>query len=255
MILTDSHAHLYLKEFDDDRSGLMERAIQSGISKMFMPNIDSTTIGDLLKTAADYPDNAFAMMGLHPCSVKDNVEEELRIVKTWLDRKPFAAIGETGLDFYWDVTYKEQQITAFNQQIDWALDYDLPIVIHSRNSTPECIDLIRSKQNGKLKGVFHCFSGTLAEAQEIISLGFYLGIGGVVTFKKSSLPEILAQVELNHLLLETDAPYLAPVPFRGKRNESSHLVYIARKIADVKDIAVEDVAEITTENTLNLYKT
>jgi TatD DNase family protein len=254
MFLADSHAHLYLEEFKDDRREVMERALKNEVKKIFLPNIDSTTIDDLLQTEAAFPDLAYAMMGLHPCSVKENVEEELEGVKTWLEARPFVAIGETGLDFYWDVAFKEQQIRAFNQQITWALEYDLPVVIHSRNSTEECIDLVRARQKGQLRGVFHCFSGTTAEANAIIDLGFYLGIGGVVTFKKSTLPEVIKDIDLSHILLETDAPYLAPVPFRGKRNESSYIRQVAQKVADIKGVPIEKAAALTTQNALELFR-
>ncbi|MGH2643890.1 MAG: TatD family hydrolase, partial [Chitinophagaceae bacterium] len=215
---------------------------------------DSSTIDALLDFEKNYFGRAFAMMGLHPCSVKENVDQELDIVKHWLSQRKFAAIGEIGLDFYWDVTFKEQQIAAFSAQIDLALQYDLPIVIHSRNSTCECIDIVRSKQHGTLKGVFHCFSGTIAEAEDIIDMGFYLGIGGVVTFKKSMLPEVLEDIDLSHLLLETDSPYLAPVPYRGKRNESSYIPLIAEKIAEIRSVEVAEVADITTKNANRLFQ-
>lgn len=254
MTLTDSHAHLYLDEFDDDRREMMERGFEAGVEKIFLPNIDSSTTDKLLKMEAEYSGNVHAMMGLHPCSVKEDATKELDSVREWLARRSFAAVGEIGLDFYWDVTFKEQQLQAFSQQIDWALEYDLPIVIHSRNSTPECIDVVRSKQNGRLKGVFHCFSGTPEEAAAIIDLGFFLGIGGVLTFKKSTLPELIKNINPDHLLLETDAPYLAPVPFRGKRNESSYIREVAQKIADIKEMPVEEVADITTANAHRLFK-
>lgn len=254
MFLIDSHAHLYLEEFKDDRQEVMDRAAQNEVNKVFLPNIDRSTIDDLLEMEKAFPGRAYAMMGLHPCSVKENVEEELALVKTWLDKRPFAAVGEIGLDFYWDVTFKEQQIQAFRQQISWALEYDLPIVIHSRESTPQCIELVREQQNGHLRGVFHCFSGTAEEAKAIIGLGFYLGIGGVVTFKKSTLPEIIKNISPEHLLLETDSPYLAPVPFRGKRNESSYIRQIAQKTADILEVPIEEIAEATTQNALRLFR-
>lgn len=249
----DSHAHLFLPEFDEDREEMMQRTKDAGVEKIFLPNIDSSTIDALLHFERDFPEHAFAMMGLHPCSVKENVDHELDIVKHWLSQRKFAAVGEIGLDFYWNTTFKEQQIATFNTQIDWALQYNLPIVIHSRNSTRECIDMVRSKQNGHLKGIFHCFSGTAAEAHEIMGLGFYLGIGGVVTFKKSTLPEIIKDIDLSHLLLETDAPYLAPAPHRGKRNESSYIPLIAEKIAEIKSVEVEEVAKATTGNANKLF--
>ena len=253
MVLIDSHSHLYLEEFKEDRPEMMERAQKAGVDKIFLPNIDSNTVEDMLQLEADFPGRVFAMMGLHPCSVNENVERELTLVRDWLSKRNFAAVGEIGLDFYRDITYKQQQIEAFSHQIDWALEYDLPIVIHSRNSTRECIDIIRSKQAGNLRGVFHCFSGTLAEANEIIGLGFYLGIGGVLTFKKSTLPAIIKEIELRRLVLETDSPYLAPVPFRGKRNESSYVKAVAEKLAEIKSVSLDEVATVTTENALQLF--
>lgn len=250
----DSHAHLFLPEFREDSDAVMQRSRDAGIEKVFLPNIDSSTIDDLLFFEKKFSAQAYAMMGLHPCSVKENTDFELEIVKQQLSQRKFAAIGEIGLDFYWDITFKEQQISAFGTQIDWALEYELPIVIHSRNSTRECIEIVCSKQNGELRGVFHCFSETVEEAHEIIDLGFYLGIGGVITFKKSTLPETVKDIDLSHLLLETDSPYLAPVPYRGKRNESSYIPLIAEKIANIKGIEVEEVARITTENANRLFK-
>lgn len=253
-MMTDTHAHLYLEDFDNDRKALMQRALDNGVTKVFLPNIDGSTIEPLLKMEKDFAGQAYAMMGLHPCYVKENVEEELQQVKKWLDKRPFAAIGEIGLDFYWDTTFKEQQVEAFLRQTGWALEYDLPVVIHARNSLDECIDGVRQKQDGNLKGIFHCFSGTLEQAREIISLGFFLGIGGMVTFKNTSLPAILKEIDLSHLVLETDAPYLTPVPHRGKRNESSYIPLIASRIAEIKEIPLKQVAEATTENALNLYR-
>lgn len=250
----DSHAHLFLPEFNEDCEAVMLRAKDAGIKKIFLPNIDSSTTDDLLKFEKRFPEHTFAMMGLHPCSVKENVQDELDLIKHWFSQRQFAAVGEIGLDFYWDVTFREQQFAAFKIQIDLALQYNLPVVIHSRNSIRECIDIVRSRQNGHLTGVFHCFSGTTAEAREIIDLGFYLGIGGVVTFKKSTLPEIIKNIDLSHLLLETDAPYLAPVPHRGKRNESCYIPLIAEKIADIKNRGVNEVAKATTENAERLFK-
>jgi TatD DNase family protein len=250
----DSHAHLYLPEFDEDRAAMMQRVKDAGIEKIFLPNIDSSTIDALLNFEREFSERAYAMMGLHPCSVKENVTEELKILKHLFSQRKFAAVGETGLDFYWDVTFKEQQMAAFRDQIDLALQYHLPVVIHSRNSTRDCIDIVREKKDGNLQGVFHCFSGTAAEAQEIIDLGFYLGIGGVITFKKSTLPDVIKDVDLSHLLLETDAPYLAPVPYRGKRNESSYIPLIAEKIAAIKNTDVAEVAKVTMDNANRLFR-
>ncbi len=249
---TDSHTHLYDEKLITD-DGQIQRAIEAGVTKMYMPNCDSLTISGMLQLAEKYPANCMPMMGLHPCYVKENYKEELSIVSGWLEKRKFFAIGEIGLDYYWDLTYKNQQIEVFETQIDWALQYNLPIVIHSRESTPDCIDIVRKKQNGKLKGIFHCFSGTPEEAKQITELGFYLGIGGVVTYKKSTLPEIIKEIPLSNIVLETDAPYLAPVPYRGKRNESSYIPIIAAKIAEIRNIPVEEVAKITTGNTEKVF--
>lgn len=253
-MMIDTHAHLYLEDFDEDRQALMQRSAEKGVKKVYLPNIDSTTIDALLQMEKDFPQQALPMMGLHPCYVKENAEDELQIVKQWLERRAFAAVGEIGLDFYWDVSFKEAQIAAFEQQIDWALEYDLPVVIHARNSLDECIEIVRAKQTGNLRGIFHCFSGTEEQAQAIIDQGFLMGIGGVVTFKKSTLPEVIKNIALSHLVLETDAPYLTPAPHRGKRNESSYIPYIAEKIAEIKSVSVAEVAETTTANALGIYK-
>lgn len=231
----------------------IQRAIDAGVTCMYMPNCDSGTIDGMLLLADQYPDNCLPMMGLHPTYVKENYKDELATVEHWLTQRKFYAVGEIGLDYYWDVTFKEQQIIAFEQQIDWALQYNLPIVIHSRSSTQDCIDIVRSKQNGKLRGVFHCFSGTTDEALQIIALGFYLGIGGGLTYKKNTLPDTLKEISIDHIVLETDAPYLAPVPYRGKRNESSYIPVIAVKVAEVMGLSYLDVERITTENAERLF--
>lgn len=252
MIYTDSHTHLYDEQLLADE-GQIQRAIDAGVTRMYMPNCDSTTIVGMLQLADQWPENCLPMMGLHPCYVKEHYKQELALVAEWLSKRKFAAIGEIGLDYYWDMTYKEQQKEAFETQIDLALQYDLPIVIHSRESTQDCIDIVSSKQNGKLKGIFHCFSGTTEEAKQVVELGFYLGIGGVITYKKSNLPEILQAIPLQHIVLETDAPYLAPVPYRGKRNESSYIPLIAAKIAEVLNCPAEEVATITTANCKQIF--
>ncbi len=249
---TDSHTHLYDEQLTADPDQIT-RAIHAGVTKMYMPNCDQHTITGMLALADQYPQNCFAMMGLHPCYVKADYTAELDIVAQWLEKRKFAAIGEIGLDYYWDMTYKQQQIIAFELQIDWALQYNLPIVIHSRESTPDCIDIVRRKQNGNLRGIFHCFSGTADEAKSVTDLGFLLGIGGVVTYKKSTLPAVLEQVPLQNIVLETDAPYLAPTPYRGKRNESSYIPVIAAKVAEIKQCSIEEVAAITTANCHKLF--
>ncbi len=244
-MFTDTHTHLYDDQFTGED---IPAAIATGVHKMYMPNCDSSTVKGMLSIADQWPQNCFPMMGVHPCYIKDNYKEELATAKKWLSERKFYAVGEIGLDYYWDLTYKEQQIEAFNTQIDWALHYDLPIVIHSRESTPECIDIVAARQNDALKGIFHCFSGTVEEAKRIADMGLYLGIGGVVTFKKSTLPDVVKAIPLQHIVLETDAPYLAPVPYRGKRNESSYIPLIAAKIAEFKGISLDEVAAVTTRN-------
>ena len=251
--MIDSHAHIYLKEFDPDWPQVIERAKEEGVRGILMPAIDSETHEAMLAMEEENPKFCFSMMGLHPCSVKENYVAELEIAREYLEKRAFKGIGETGLDFYWDKTFSEQQYVAFHEQVQWALHYGIPVIIHSRNSIDECIKVVKENQKGKLKGVFHCFSGNLQQAKQIIELGFYLGIGGVITFKNAGLDIVMKETNLDHIVLETDAPYLAPVPFRGKRNESSYLEYVAKKIAEIKNVSVEEIGEITTKNTINLF--
>ena len=249
---TDTHTHLYDEQLLNDENQI-QRAISAGVRRMYMPNCDQHTIERMLALADRWAQNCFPMMGLHPCYVKENYKAELAIVSDWLAKRKFYAVGEIGLDYYWDTTFIEQQKEAFACQIDLALQYQLPIVIHSRESTPDCIEIVRQKQNGSLKGIFHCFSGTKAEAKQIIDQGFYLGIGGVITYKKSTLPDMIKEIPLSNIVLETDAPYLAPVPYRGKRNESSYIPLIAQKIAALLNCPVEEIAAITTANAENIF--
>lgn len=221
---------------------------------MYMPNCDSTTIEPMLQLADQWPTVCFPMIGVHPCYIKENYKDELAIAHNWLQQRNFYAIGEIGLDYYWDLTFKAQQIEAFKTQIDWALQYDLPIVVHSRESTTDCINIVREKQQGSLTGIFHCFSGTLEEAKQIVDLGMCIGIGGSLTYKKSELPDIIKQLGLSNIVLETDAPYLAPIPYRGKRNESSYIPLVASKISEINGLPVEDIARITTVNAERLFK-
>jgi len=251
-MFTDTHTHLYDERLIKDGAQI-QRAIDAGVTKMYMPNCDRHTIDSMLQITDEWPINCMPMMGLHPCYVKENYKEELAIVAEWLEKRRFYAVGEIGLDYYWDMTFKTQQIEAFETQIDWALNYKIPIVIHSRESTTDCIEIVRKKQNGKLKGIFHCFGGSMEEAKQIVELGFYLGIGGVVTYKNTNLPEILNEIPLKHIVLETDAPYLAPVPYRGKRNESSYIPVIAQKIADIKNIPLAEIASVTTRNAEDIF--
>ncbi|HEV7782933.1 MAG TPA: TatD family hydrolase [Chitinophagaceae bacterium] len=254
MMLIDTHSHIYLPEFDADRTTMLERAGNEGVVKILMPAIDSATHEAQLQVEAAHPEKCISMMGLHPCSVKENYKEELAIARGWLDKRPFKAVGEIGLDFYWDRTFTEHQYAAFHEQIEWALHFDIPVSIHSRNATDECITVVKEHQKGKLKGVFHCFSGDVIQAQQAIDLNFYLGIGGVVTFKNSGLDKVMEVVSLDHVVLETDAPYLAPVPFRGKRNEPAYLKYVVNKLAEIKKIDADEIGKITTESAEKLFR-
>lgn len=249
----DTHTHLYLKEFEQDFDQVLERARQAGVSKFYLPAIDSEVIDEILKLATIYPDVFFPMMGLHPCSVKENYLEELGIVKKYLNQRKFVAVGEIGLDFFWDETFKNFQIEAFEIQMEWALEHGLPIVIHSRNAMRATIDRVKTYAKKGLSGIFHCFGDPYETAKEIIDMGFYLGIGGVVTYKKANMEESLKDIPLENVVLETDSPYLTPVPHRGKRNESSYIVLIAQRLADIKKVSIEEVAAITSANAEKIF--
>jgi TatD DNase family protein len=252
--LIDTHTHLFAEEFDSDRKEVVQRAISAGVNKLFLPNIDSSSIQSMLDLEKQFPENCFAMMGLHPCSVKENYLEELKIIEDWFLKRKFSAVGEIGMDYHWDKTFIPQQKDAFSKQIDLAKKYNLPIVIHQRECFDDVFEIVKSKNGNNLKGIFHCFTGTIEEANRIISLGgFKMGIGGAVTYKNSKLPEVLKQIDLKHIVLETDSPYLTPVPHRGKRNESSFVIFVAQKIAEVKGITVEEVAKITTKNAEDIF--
>lgn len=253
MLFVDTHAHLYAEQFSDDQEEMLRRSFDQNVERICLPNIDSSSISAMLDLEARYPEQCFAMMGLHPCSVKENYQEELAVVKSWLDRRPFCAVGEIGIDLYWDKTFIEQQKDAFRQQIHWAIELDVPIVIHSREATDIIIDLVREEKHDKLRGIFHCFGGSVEQANAIIDLNFFLGIGGVLTFKKSGLDKTLLEVPLERLVLETDAPYLSPTPHRGKRNESAYIRLVAEKLAEVKGVPLERIAEVTTENAVEIF--
>lgn len=252
-MIIDTHTHLYGKQFDGDRAAMMKRALDYGVDKFYLPGIDSEVIDSMMQMEIDYPGQCIAMIGLHPCSVQENYKSELQIVEDWLAKRKFPAVGEIGLDFYWDKTFTVQQFQAFRYQIELALKYDLPIVIHTRNAMSETIEVVKEYAGRGLRGIFHCFGGSYEEAMEIVGLGFYLGIGGVVTYKNSGLPEVLAKVPLKHIVLETDAPYLTPVPFRGKRNESSYLKYVIEKLSDIYQVSGEQIAAATTKNAENVF--
>jgi TatD DNase family protein len=253
MKFIDTHTHLYVKEFENDIDEVIKKSVDKGVEKFFLPAVDSASLQAMLQLEERFPGKCISMIGLHPCSVKGDYKNELKLVEDLLNQRKFAAVGEIGLDFYWDKTFAEQQYHCFHTQIEWALQYDLPIVIHSRDSMKESIAVVKEHQQGKLKGIFHCFSGTEEDAQQIIALGFYLGIGGVITYKKSTLPEAIKNISLDHIVLETDSPYLSPVPFRGKRNESSYLIYVAEKLAEIKEVSIEEVAAVTTANAQKIF--
>ncbi len=253
-MLIDTHAHLYAKAFDKDRQAMIERAKKAGIEHFLLPNIDSSSIEGMMELEATMPNCCHSMMGLHPCSVKENYKKELNTVKQWLDKRDFIAVGEIGIDLHWDKTFFEEQKKAFVQQAEWAMDLNIPIVVHCRASMDIVIDLVKEINDTRLRGVFHCFNGEISQAQKIIDLGFYLGIGGVLTFKNSGLDKTLEKLSLEKIILETDAPYLAPVPNRGKRNESSYVTLIADKLSIIKELSLEEVAEITTKNARKLFK-
>ena len=244
----DTHTHLYSEEFNEDRTAAINTAINNSVTKLYLPNIDSNSIDGMLQLEKEFPHNCFAMMGLHPCSVKENYLDELTIVKKWLDKRKFIAIGEIGIDLYWDKTFITEQEIAFKKQIDWALEYNYSIVIHCRNAFDEIFTILQSYS--KLpKGIFHCFSGDVEQAQKILALkNFKLGIGGVVTFKNSGLDKVVETISIEDIVLEKDSPYLAPMPYRGKRNESSYIPLIAKKVAELKNISIEEVENVTTNN-------
>ncbi len=247
-MIIDTHTHLYAEEFNGDRKALIQKAISNGVQKFYLPNIDSTSIDVMHQLEVEFPDNCYAMMGLHPCSVNATVEEELAIVKSWLEKRKYKAVGEIGIDLYWDKTFLKEQQHAFKLQLQWALDYNLPVSIHCREAFDEIYEILVSF-NKLPKAIFHCFSGNAEQAKKILALdNFKLGIGGVLTFKNSGLDKAIENVDLEHLVLETDAPYLAPVPFRGKRNEPSYLLEIAKKLAEVKKVSMSEVETITTKN-------
>jgi TatD DNase family protein len=253
MIITDTHCHLYSDEFEEDIDAVIQRAEAEGVNKFYLPGIDSSAIPAMMSLEKRFPTMCFPMMGLHPCYVKENYRQELEIVSEWLAKRNFAAVGEIGLDYYWDKTFIAEQAAAFKTQIEWSIQYGLPISIHTRNAMQETINIIKEYAPKGARGIFHCFSGSYESAREIIQAGFYLGIGGVLTYKNAGLAEVLSKIDLKHLVLETDAPYLTPVPFRGKRNESSYLRYVLAKLAEVKNCSVEEVASVTSANAQNIF--
>jgi TatD DNase family protein len=252
--MTDTHCHLYLEAFKTDIHEVIARARMEHITQFYLPAIDSNNHHDMMLLEEKFPGECHAMMGLHPCSVKENYLEELEIAEQYISKRPFCAIGEIGLDFYWDKSFEKQQYDVFRKQMQWALDLNIPISIHTRNAMQETINEVRPFAQKGLKGIFHCFSGSHESASQIIAMGFLLGIGGVVTYKNAGLGAVLARIDLEHLVLETDAPYLTPVPFRGKRNESSYLKYIAEKIALAKNCTLQEVKDATTTNSQKIFR-
>jgi TatD DNase family protein len=253
MILTDTHTHLYSSQFDADRQAVIQRALESDVSRFFIPAIDSSYHKSMFSLENNYK-NMHLMMGLHPTSVKENFREELILVKKYLDERPFCAIGEIGIDLYWDKSFLTQQQEAFRTQISWAKQLKLPIVIHCRDSFDEIFAILEEEKSPDLFGVFHCFTGTFEQAQRAISYNMKLGIGGVLTFKNGKIDEFINRIPLEHIVLETDAPYLAPTPYRGKRNESSYIKLVAEKLALIYELPLSEIAKITTQNSKDVFK-
>jgi len=253
MTITDTHTHLYAEEFDIDRNEMMQRAINNGVTRFFIPAIDSNYIQKMYALESDYPENVFLMMGLHPTYVKDNYLDELQMVEQELATRKFVAIGEIGIDLYWDKTHLKEQQIAFRRQIQLAKKYKLPIVIHCREAFDEIFEILEEEKSADLFGIFHCFSGTYEQALQAISYNMKLGIGGVVTFKNGKIDQFINQIDLKHLVLETDSPYLAPIPYRGKRNESSFIVNVVDKLASLYDLSPEEIALKTTENSKAIF--
>lgn len=252
-MLIDTHSHIYSEDFNSDIDEVLQNAYNNGVKKIILPNIDAGSVKRLLDLSNAYPHICYPLMGIHPTAIDADYKDELHAIEYWLDKQKFYGIGEIGLDLYWDKTYIREQKDAFRHQIKLAKSLQLPIVIHIRDSFDEVYKIIKEEQDGSLKGIFHCFSGDENEARRVVDLGFLLGIGGVLTFKNSDLNEVVEKIDLKNLVLETDSPYLAPVPKRGRRNESAFLVYVAQRLAEIYQIPVEEVAEITTFNARNLF--
>lgn len=251
--LIDTHSHLYAEEFEEDFEEVLDRLKQANVSKVLLPNIDSSSIPLMKKLVANHPNTFVPMMGLHPCSVAENYLDELNIVEDELREHSYCAVGEIGMDLYWDQSTKDIQEIAFRKQCEWASELKLPLAIHSRNSTREILDILQDLKSLNLQGVFHCFSGTKAEADELIELGFLLGIGGVVTFKNSGLKDEIKDIDIEHIILETDSPYLAPTPYRGKRNESSYVKLVAEFMSNLYGKSLKEITERTSQNAVQLF--
>ncbi len=253
MQFIDTHAHVYAPELTTNIELVIKNAISTGIKKILMPAIDSASLEAMLQVEKQFPDHCIAMMGLHPCYVKDNYQEELKLVEEWITKRKFIAIGEIGLDFYWDKTFAKEQHLVFETQMQWALDLQLPIAIHTRNAMGETIDAVKPFAKKGLRGVFHCFSGSKESAEQIIEMGFHLGLGGVLTYKNAGVAEAIKEIPMEFLMLETDAPYLAPVPYRGKTNEPAYMLEVAKKLAEIKSMPLHEIAVITTSNAEKLF--
>jgi len=252
-MITDTHTHLYSEQFDEDRTEMMQRAKDAGVSRFFIPAIDSTYSESMFELEKNYPNDVFLMMGLHPTSVKENYKEELAHVKKWIDKRSFFAIGEIGIDLYWDKTFLPQQQEAFRTQIQWAKEKKLPIVIHCRDAFDEIFEVLETEKSDTLFGIFHCFTGTLEQAEKAISYNMKLGIGGVATFKNGKIDTFLQEINIKHIVLETDSPYLAPTPYRGKRNESAYITQVVTKLASIYGLSINEIAEITTQNSKDVF--
>ncbi|MEO9964439.1 MAG: TatD family hydrolase [Reichenbachiella sp.] len=253
MQLVETHAHIYLDQFKEDIDEVIESARAKGVEKIYLPNIDSRSIDAMLELEYRYPGYCIPMMGLHPCSVNKDFEKELYVVEEWINRRDFVAIGEMGTDLFWDKSFYEEQKEAFRIQSRWAIEKNIPIVIHCRESIDETIDLVSQLNSDKFRGIFHCFTGTSDQAKQIIDMGFLLGIGGVATFKNGGMEPVLEAIPLDHLVLETDSPYLTPAPHRGKRNQPAYLELVAQKIATVKNMTINEVAEATSANAYRIF--
>lgn len=253
MFLSDTHTHQYIPEMREQIGALMHRALENRVQKLYLPNIDSDSVKDVFSLTDLYPNNCFPMMGLHPCSVKENYQEELDFISNYIDEPRVVGIGEIGMDLYWDKTFIEEQKIAFRTQINWAKQRKMPIIIHCREAFDEIYEILLEEKDELLRGIFHCFSGSEEQARKIVDLGFYLGIGGVLTYKNSGLADAIKNIDLQHLVLETDSPYLTPVPHRGKPNESSYLLHVANKLAEVMNCSLEQVANTTSENAIKIF--
>ena len=253
MIITDTHTHLYSEAFDEDRKEMIQRAIEANVERFFIPAIDSTYTQAMLQLEVDFPNHVHLMMGLHPTHVKDNYQDELKHVEDMLSQRHFVAIGEIGIDLYWDKSTLDIQKKAFKRQIQLAKQYELPIVIHCRDAFDEIFEVLEEEKDEKLFGIFHCFTGTIEQARQAISYNMKLGIGGVVTFKNGKIDQFMNQIELKHIVLETDSPYLAPKPFRGKRNESAYIIKVLDRLSELYSLSEEKIAEITTQNSKEIF--